>query len=97
MKILILILAFLSTDPPKKKLLCTGKAHEVETNFLSSDSHDYYLYFEDGTIVKTSRKYYACYERGDSAVFFYRDILDSNNKHKRYEWQMINKCPHELQ
>jgi hypothetical protein len=96
MKILILIAAILATEPPRKKLMCTGKAHETESSLLSSDSHDYYLYFEDGTTVKTSRKYYACYEHGDSAVFFFRAFYDKDGRYKRSEWQMYNKCPHEL-
>lgn len=89
-------MAFLATEAPRKKLRCVGKSHESEKDFGCAARHDYWLYFEGGIDVKTSRKYYACYERGDSAVFFYRDILNSEQKHIRYEWQMINKCPHEL-
>lgn len=96
MKILALLIPLLFVDPPKKKLICIGKSHEIETSIFNEDLHDYWLYFEDGTEVKTSRKYYACYERGDSAVFFLRKFYDKRGKYLRSEWQMYNKCPHEL-
>jgi len=90
------LFGYCQKEQPNKKVICTGKAHEVQTHFGGDDTHDYWLYFKDGAIVKTSRKYYACYQRGDTAVFIYRALYDRDGKYRKSIWQMYNKCPYEL-
>jgi hypothetical protein len=95
--LLTIVFSSIAQCKPDVCKIVIAKAYEpAVSGILSYDPPQYWLYFEDGTEVITSRKYHACYDEGDTAVFIFKEFKETTGKVYWTGYVMYNKCPSEL-
>lgn len=105
MRIILLIGFLLSTTAISAVAQCKpdvckiviAKAYEpAVSGIFYTEVARYWLYFDDGTDVRTNRKFHACYDNGDTAVFIFKELKNRNGEIYWSGYEMYNKCPQEL-